>query len=241
LDFVANGIAGLNVSDIVFDGELCLIDENGNEDFQGVMKELRKKNHRIEKPLYKIFDVISLEDFHKKKSAIKLSDRLECLNKIMEKNTDPHLSVLDQERVKDDDHFVCWTGKANENNWEGVMLRLDSSYKGKRTKDLLKYKNFHDDEYEVLDLEFGPFRYVKDGAEHEEEMLSCVYIQHKGNTVRVGSGFTIEQRQNFYKDPKLIKNKIIQVQYFEETKNQDGGISLRFPTFKYLYGNARDA
>jgi DNA ligase-1 len=64
-------------------------------------------------------------------------------------------------------------------------------------------------------------------------------IKHKGNIVRVGSGFTIDQRQDFYKHPKKILGKIITVQYFEETQNQDGGISLRFPTFKFLHGAAR--
>ena len=120
------------------------------------------------------------------------------------------------------------------------MLRADEPYKGKRSKDLLKIKKFFDDEYKVIDTEMGDFRYVKDSAEWEETMLSCVMIQHKNNIVRVGSGFTIEQRQEFYQDPSKIVGKIIQVQYFEETKNQDGGISLRFPTFKYLYGDSRE-
>jgi DNA ligase-1 len=77
------------------------------------------------------------------------------------------------------------------------------------------------------------------GREHEENMLSCVMIKHKDHIVRVGSGFTIDQRQEFYQNPDKILGQIITVQYFEETKNQDGGISLRFPTFKYLYGSAR--
>jgi DNA ligase-1 len=64
-------------------------------------------------------------------------------------------------------------------------------------------------------------------------------IQHKDYIVRVGSGFTIDQRKEFYKNPKKILGKIITVQYFEETKNQDGGLSLRFPTFKVLHGSAR--
>jgi len=85
----------------------------------------------------------------------------------------------------------------------------------------------------------GPFRYVKNGAECEEIMLSCVTIKHKDHFVRVGSGFTIDQRQEFYRDPNKILGQIITVQYFEETKNQDGGISLRFPTFKVLHGCAR--
>jgi DNA ligase-1 len=119
------------------------------------------------------------------------------------------------------------------------MLRADEPYKGKRSKDLLKVKKFFDDEYEVVDTEMGPFRYVKDGAECEETMLSCVMINHKGYTVRVGSGFSIEQRQEFYKNPKKILGKVATVQFFEETKNQEGGISLRFPTFKFLHGSAR--
>lgn len=120
------------------------------------------------------------------------------------------------------------------------MLRKDAPYKGKRSKDLLKYKAFHDDEYEVVGVENGPFRYVKNGAECEEEMLSCVYIKHKGYDVRVGSGFSIDQRQDFYKHPKKILGKIITVQYFSESRNQDGNLSLRFPTFKYLYGEYRE-
>jgi DNA ligase-1 len=80
---------------------------------------------------------------------------------------------------------------------------------------------------------------VKDGAECEENMLSCVTIEHKGHQVRVGSGFSIEQRQEFHKDPNKILGKIITVQFFSESVNQDGGISLRFPTFKVLHGEAR--
>ena len=44
---------------------------------------------------------------------------------------------------------------------------------------------------------------------------------------------------DFYKNPDAILGKIITVQYFEETKNQEGGISLRFPTFKILHGEVR--
>ena len=71
-------------------------------------------------------------------------------------------------------------------------------------------------------------------------MLSSVIILHKNNYVGVGSGFSVEQRQEFYKNPSNIVGKLINVQYFEETTNEKGGISLRFPTFKYLYEEDRD-
>ena len=241
LGVVAGGIKALGVSNVVFDGELCLVDEDGNEDFQGVMKQLKKKDHTIPNPSYKIFDMISHEEFYSQKGTKgKLfSHRYNNLLQVMKENTCPCLSVLAQDKIKDDAHFEEWVSRSNEYGWEGLMLRADEPYKGKRSKDLLKYKSFSDDEYEVVDVEMGPFRYVKDGAECEETMLSCVMIRHKGYTVRVGSGFSIEQRQEFYKNPKKILGNIITVQYFSESENQDGGISLRFPTFKVLHGSTR--
>jgi DNA ligase-1 len=241
LDIVAGGIKALGITNVVFDGELCLVDDDGNEDFQGVMKELRKKDHTIPNPSYKIFDMVTTDEFYSKKGSKNrpYSIRYANLCAIMQPNECPCLTVLEQEVIKNDDHFNEWIAKSTKEKWEGLMLRADEPYKGKRSKDLLKYKSFFDDEYQVVNAEMGPFRYVKDNAEFEETMLSCVMINHKGYTVRVGSGFSIEQRQEFYKNPEKILGKIITVQYFEETKNQDGGISLRFPTFKILHGSAR--
>lgn len=242
LGIVADGIKALGLNSIVLDGELCLVDKNGNEDFQGVMKELRKKDHTIPNPSFKIFDMITPEEFYSKKGqknrpySIRYADLIET----MKYNQCPCLTVLEQDRIKDDAHFNEWIAESTKNKWEGLMLRADEPYKGKRSKDLLKYKSFFDDEYQVVNAEMGPFRYVLNGKEHEEIMLSCVMIEHKGYTVRVGSGFTIEQRQEFYQFPEKILGKIVTVQYFEETKNQDGGISLRFPTFKMLHGSKRE-
>jgi len=242
LGIVSDGIKALGVNNVVFDGELCLVDEDGNEDFQGVMKQLKKKDHTIPNPSYKIFDMISHHEFYTKQGTPgkTYTHRYNSLRTVMKKNTCVCLSLLGQEKIKDDDHFAEWTKRSQDYSWEGLMLRADEPYKGKRSKDLLKYKSFNDDEYEVVDVEMGPFRYVKDGAENEEIMLSCVTIKHKGYDVRVGSGFSIEQRQEFYKNPKKILGKIITVQYFSESQNQDGGISLRFPTFKVLHGVERD-
>ncbi|MFY7883302.1 MAG: hypothetical protein ACOVOV_00510, partial [Dolichospermum sp.] len=58
--------------------------------------------------------------------------------------------------------------------------------------------------------------------------------------VQVGSGFSHEQKRFYFENPNEILGKQITVQYFEETKNQNGGISLRFPTVKAIYENGRD-
>jgi DNA ligase-1 len=241
LGVVADGIKNLDITNVVFDGELCLVDDDGNEDFQGVMKQLKKKDHTIPNPAYKIFDMISHDEFYSKKGEHNkpYSIRHGNLQQVMKNNTCPCLSVLEQDRIKNDHHFAEWAAKSKENKWEGLMLRADEPYKGKRSKDLLKVKSFLDDEYTVTGVTCGPFRYIKDGQECEEEMVSSVTINHKGYNVDVGSGFTIAERQHFYKNPNNIIGKVITVQYFEETKNQDGGISLRFPTLKIIHGVER--
>ena len=51
--------------------------------------------------------------------------------------------------------------------------------------------------------------------------------------------FNQEQRIKYWLDEDII-GKTITVQYFEETSNQNGGISLRFPTVKHIYEGERD-
>ena len=243
LNKVKEAIEATNIINTVFDGEICLIDEDGNEDFQGVMKQLRRKDHQIENPTFMIFDGIYKPDFDKGKSKIKLSDRLSTLRTWLydynSRNPNQNtLRYLDQFQITDGRHFDMWGQMASDGNWEGFMLRKDVGYEGKRSKNLLKVKTFHDAEYEVIDCDFAPMSVVRDGKEAQEIMLSQVYIKHKGYKVKVGSGFSQEQRIK-YKMEDII-GKTITVQYFEETKNDKGGISLRFPTVKHIYENQRD-
>jgi DNA ligase-1 len=223
-----------------FDGELCLIDKDGNENFQGVMKQIRKKDHTIPNPKYKIFDFIPLDDFNKKESSFPLSDRLEALQEMKYFFTGTCLSVLPQVVVKDDNHFAELNAEAEKKGYEGLMLRKDVGYQGKRTKNLLKVKSFFDDEFKVLGLDFKEHRIIREGKEVVRPMLAQVFIEHKGYKVSVGSGFSQEQRIYYYENPDELVGKTITVQYFEETQNQQGGLSLRFPTVKHVYENGRN-
>ena len=235
---VEEEIEALDIRNVVFDGEMCSVDAEGNEDFQRMMKEIRRKDHTVENGLYQAFDMIDLADFQSGVSEDTLLTRLSRLQDTIPEDA-KFLSVLYQERVEDEDHLQKWRQDSQNAGWEGLMLRLDTTYKGKRSKDVLKVKTMHDAEYRVKDTAYGPFRYVQDGKEIEEEMLSAVMIEHKGNQVRVGSGFTIEQRQHLLKHPEDILNKVITVQYFEESQNQSGEYSLRFPVLKIIHGDER--
>ncbi len=241
LDVVRDAVKKLGVVGVVFDGEICLMDEDGNEDFQGIMKQIKRKNHTITNPKYVMFDYLTLKEFDAKESETKLTLRIARFAKhILHLENNSCLSVLDQHVVSGDDHFAKLKADAEKDGHEGVMLRKDVGYEGKRSQNLLKVKKFFDAEYKVESIDFEDHRVIREGKEVVIPMMAQAYINHKGHEVAVGSGWNQEQRIKYHANPKLIIGKTITVQYFEETKNQEGGLSLRFPTVKHVYEQRRD-
>ena len=205
------------------------------------MKEINRKDHTIQKGTFQVFDYIQYDSFKKGYSKSKtFIQRIHTIHNILSKKSFDHIVFLEQTPVTNFRELDVLASTAASKGWEGLMLRKNDYYKGKRSNDILKVKTFHDDEYKVEGLNFGPFRYIKEGKEVEEEMLTAVTIKHKNNTVNVGSGFSIDQRKRFYSKPSEIHGKIITVQYFEESQNQNGEYSLRFPVVKVVHGNKRD-
>jgi DNA ligase-1 len=227
----------LGLKDMVLDGEICLTDANGNEDFQGIMKQIRKKDHTIDNPKYLAFDMISGSEFRSKTGSNQYLNRYAELIRLMKGQK--HISVVPQDLIADEAHYADLMHYADKSGWEGLILRKNVGYEGKRSKNMLKCKSFKDAEYKVIELEFGPFRMIENGLEVTKEVLSNVVIEHKGNRVSVGSGFSIAEREYFKANPDEILNKIITVKYFQETQNQTGSWSLRFPTVKVIHGNKR--
>ncbi len=241
IQVVKDAIKSLGVVGVVFDGEICLMDENGNEDFQGIMKQIKRKNHTIDNPKYVMFDYLTLKEFDAKESKKTLAERIMRFTKLDTIiNDQDSLSVLEQVVVSDDDHFAKLKADAEKEGHEGVMLRKNVGYEGKRSQNLLKVKKFFDAEYKVESIDFEDHRVIREGKEVVIPMMAQAYINHKGHEVAVGSGWNKEQRIKYNANPELIIGKTITVQYFEETKNQEGGLSLRFPTVKHVYENGRN-
>ena len=239
LDKVVNDIEALNLINTVLDGEICICDDLDNEDFQAIMKEIRRKDHTIQNPKFKIFDCISKDTFDNEVGSERLERRLRTASSIVDSSDGDTLQYVEHFSLIDDAHFEKWQDMARDNNWEGFMIRKNVGYEGKRSNNLLKVKTFHDAEYEVTGCDFREHRVIREGKEVKMDMLAQVFIKHKGYEVAVGSGFSQAERIRYHKDPKDIIGKIITVAYFEETQNQDGDWSLRFPTVKVIHGAER--
>ena len=232
-------IKELNLTNTVLDGEVCILDQDGNENFQDIIKEIKRKDHTIENPFYYIFDMLTIEEFANKESTRKLRDRLTNAALTINPTNNKYYGILPQ-YLGNDKVLTDMIKTAKDNDWEGLMLRKDAPYKGKRSNDVLKVKAFKDAEYIIIDTENSINRVIVDGHEVDEIMLKNIIIEHKGNRVQVGSGFNHEERRLYYKEPERIVGKIATVQYFSESKDVNGNYSLRFPVIKTIYEQERD-
>ena len=225
----------------VWDGEICIMDQDGNESFQGIMKEIRRKNHTIKKPKFWVFDRLTQQEFYAGNSFRKLSDRNIHIHHTNRVTCDTDIiDFLPFTKVRSEIHLQEMIDHAESLGHEGVMIRKDDTYKGKRSNDILKVKKMHDEEYTIVDLDFGDHRIIENGQEITERLLSQVYIEHKGNRVGIGSGFSKAERKYYTKNHEELIGKTITVQYFEETLNDEGNYSLRFPVVKHIYKNGRN-
>jgi len=237
---VADEIRRLGITDLVLDGELCLMNEDGSDDFQGILKQIQRKDHTIENPRYQIFDILQAGEFAGDDESPLFSTRIDCREHWLgDLKSSTVLEMLPQVRIKDEDALDELKAQSKDSNWEGLIARKDTSYKSGRSKHMLKIKEFFDAEYVVTGMILGPQRVIVNGKEVEEEMLSAVTIDHKGSQVQVGSGFTIDQRRHYYRNTGELMEATITVQYFEETTDQHGNNSLRFPVFKGNHGKTR--
>jgi DNA ligase-1 len=229
----------------VLDGELCIMNSNGIEDFKAIVSTVRKKDYTIKNPKYKVFDILSIDDFLKEKSEKDLTYRLMELAAFVHSCGTDMIDKLDQDIVTGAEEIEALKLAAVERGWEGYILRKDTVYEGKRTKDMLKVKTFFDEEFVVESIETNIMRVTVEDEEGntkevEENLMAKAFIRYKGFEVGVGSGWDLEERRKYYANPEELIGKVITVQHFGESSNDHGGLSLRFPTVKYNYGKERD-
>lgn len=230
----------------VQDGEGCIIDENGEEDFYRIVGEAKRHNHAIENPMHNVFDLIPIEDFEARQGDSLLIYRQGVLNRVFRYEFNDlgaskgRVDIIQQIRVMDEAHLLRLSEMAVRRGWEGLIIRKNAPYVGKRGPDLLKVKEHHDMEFVVIDVEMGPIRKIEKGREVKKIMLSAAKVRFKGNVVSVGSGFKIWQREHFHEHPEELLGKTITVRYTMESQDDKGNPSLRFPRFRVLHGEKRE-
>lgn len=223
---ITDKVKALNLKNTVIDGEVLITDTSVSKEdaFNETMKIIRRDGVKTGLT-YHAFDILTYDEFRQGLSKQNYQQRRLELDKLPVNDQFRVVPLLYQGNDKGVIPEILKTVLlAGE---EGLMINLNESYRCKRTHTLLKVKEFYTDDLLVVGLQEGTGKY--------QGMMGGVEVDYKGNRVLVGSGFNDEERELYFNQPELIVGKIIEVQYFSESKNQkDDKVSLRFPTFKGL-------
>ena len=210
------------------DGELTIsnyFDMPSKDAYKAASKIIRLKGDTPKTGLtYRIFDCMTAEEFKTQSCTKTYKERravLDTLTGLME-----HVEVLPVLYCGTDESKITeLLEEAVANSGEGVMLNLTQApYVWSRSWNIMKCKKFNSLDLEVVDIEEGSGRLAG--------TLGAIHVRYKdGNIVKVGSGFSDEERKLYFSNPALILHKVVEVKFFEESTNADGTYSLRFPTW----------
>lgn len=228
----------------VVDGEMGVVDGTGKE-FFNVANSLmnpnaadapQKRSKSLMQPgqylCFFAFDWVPLPVFKQGHGGPKWSLRQKWLKAHLP--TSRQLCLLPQHPASQLD--ALWAQVARE-GWEGLILRLDTDYDGKKTRNMLKMKQQADEEFVIEEatasVQMPPDSTVPTLA------LEHVGVSYKGARVWVGSGFSWEQRLAYAAEPQVLVGKQVTVKHYGETTDKTGKMSLRHPTVKQLWWQPR--
>jgi DNA ligase-1 len=218
----------------VIDGEVV------SHSFQDLMKQVhRKENVQAQDAKLMAFDIIPLFEFKQGASVLSQKNRTELLKtfaKVFEETgcieVVPQVE-FDLDVMTDEIAFKDYNKQMVEAGYEGIMIKdPDAKYECKRSTSWLKQKPFIEVSLEVVDVEEGTGRNVgRLGA-----LVCSGRDDGKEISVNVGSGFSDDNRIEFYNVRDTLPGQIVEVRADAITQNQDGSYSLRFPRFLRFRG-----
>ena len=215
----------LKLGDGCYDGELM------GDDFISIMRQAYRKESVDSSCVYlALFDYLPIEEWKSGVAKMSCYNRFETLFDKMSEGAGCMRRFVRVDKVRivertylqshEFDKIAELHDEYVSSGFEGAMIKdCEAPYRFGRGYEVMKLKAFHDTDLEIKSLEEGTGKHLG--------KLGSVVVEFNGVEVRVGSGFSDEEREEVWKDPDSFVGRIVEVRYQEVTP--DG--SLRFPTF----------
>lgn len=215
-----------------FDGELLLNKDNipSKDLYRETVTVVNSKDQNKKDIVFNIFDTCEIKEFENGYCAAPCIERKKVIQELEEQMKPGWWKSVP----------ILYYGKYNKDivqqelnkqialEHEGVMVNIaNAPYEARRTKNILKVKAMQDCDLKIIGFE--------EGTGKNKGTLGAIIVDYKGFEVRVGSGFTDQDREYFWANQNELLGRVITVQYFEETTNKkDNSLSLRFPVYLEL-------
>lgn len=184
--------------DIVLDGELYSHKFKNN--FEHIVHLVRQEepDPQHEDVDYHIYDVVNNLPFR---------DRINQVAYYFIESDFNHIHLVDTYEISSESEVQPCFSDFKKSGYEGAMLRNALGfYVNKRSSDLIKVKEFDDDEFKVVDIEEGRGKLTGHVGSFVCEMTN-------GNRFLAKMSGDTEKLKEYFKDHSLWKGKILTVQY----------------------------
>jgi DNA ligase-1 len=219
-------IFSLLPKDMVFDGGLISTHAymKAKDRFRHTGKLLKTQGPKYELMFY-VYDMLPKSEFKAGKSKLNYEQRQEQIREVLSRFEETELIQPVERLYEGTDKEEIWPLLEDvlSKEFEGLMVNTaKGKYETKRTDQLLKVKEFYTVDLRVLDT----YEY-----KHPGNLGGFICEYKDGNTVRVGGGFKKHERAEWWPKRDEFVGKIIEVKYFQESTNQNGGKSIRHGHF----------
>lgn len=169
-----------NFPSVPLDGELW----SGRQTFSDISSIVRRQmpSDAWKTMRYMIFDAPRAEGG--------FESRLDFARQWFQQHPNPHVTIIEQERCKDEAHLRRKLAEIEALGGEGVILRRPQSpYTAGRSHDLLKVKSFQDAEAVVIQHQPGT-------GKHTGRLGALLVELPNGMRFAIGTGFSDAEREN---------------------------------------------
>lgn len=218
LPHIVEAIQGAGLDQLHLDGEIYL----HGKTLQEISSLVKRTQPGTEELVYHIYDVVSDKHYAARLSII-------CNEGVVVYDWPQAIEMLESHEVYDKNSLMAYHEQNLSAGYEGTMLRWgDEGYQdGKRSKHLLKLKNFTDSEYRIIGAEMG-VPYIRG----EEEFSVPVWVLDAGE----GKTFTATAQGDMYEKHELWETrdqhigKLLTVKHHGKSKDDipQLPVSLRF-------------
>lgn len=218
----------------VLDGEVV------SASFQALMKNVhRKENADASDARLCLFDILPLSEFKRGESALGQRRRSQFLKEFAELfAASGSIEIIPQQEFDldvftDEIEFRDYNKAMVEAGYEGIMIKDPAAkYECKRSASWLKQKPYIEVSLEITAVEEGTGR-----NQNKLGAVVCEGVDDQRKiVVNVGSGFTDDDRDDYWQSRDSLIGQIVEVRADAVTQNQDGSYSLRFPRFLRFRG-----
>lgn len=212
LHHITNQLKRLELQHLHLDGELYV----HGMSLQDISRLVKKQSLATLKVEYHIYDIVSDKPFLERHDTLRLTHEDD-----EQAENEPNIKIVPIQGVSFMDSLMRGHEEYLAEGYEGTMLRMgtDGYQTDKRSRSLLKLKEFHDQEYPVVSYEMGK-PYIRGDNTYNVPVWVCETPCGKRFNVTAAGDMSVKNDQWLAREQIIASEPLLTVKYHNLSKDQ---------------------